>query len=73
MYVKVKVTPNAKREVLSKISDDTFAISVREKALRNMANSRVREVLATHLKIPVGKVRLISGHRSRSKIFSVDN
>lgn len=72
MYIKVRVTPGAKKEKVEKISDDHFAIAVQEEAKQNLANNRVRELLAFHLKVPKGKVRLIAGHRSPSKIFSVD-
>jgi uncharacterized protein YggU (UPF0235/DUF167 family) len=37
-----------------------------------MANVRVRELLAAHFGVPAGKVRLIAGHHSHSKIFSVE-
>ena len=51
---------------------DHFEISVREAAERNLANGRVLELVARHFKLPVGKVRIISGHHSPSKILSVD-
>ena len=72
MYIKVKVTPDAKSEKLKQKSEDLFEISVREKAKQNMANERVRELLARHYGIIKGKVRIISGHRSPSKIISID-
>jgi uncharacterized protein YggU (UPF0235/DUF167 family) len=73
MYIKIKVTPNAKKESFVKISEDHFEVSVKEKAERNMANARVRELVAQHFSIPIGKAKLVSGHHSPSKIFSIDN
>ena len=55
MYVKVKVTPGSKKELFTKISDDHFEASVKEKAERNMANDRVRELVALHFGIPTKK------------------
>lgn len=72
MYVKVKVTAGARKEKLVQISADHFEISVREKAERNMANARVREMVAGFLGVPVGKTKIILGHHSPGKIFSVD-
>ena len=72
MYIKIKVIPCAKKESFEKISEDHFTVSVKEKAERNMANTRVRELVAEHFGVPVGKAKLISGHHSPSKIFSVD-
>lgn len=72
MYIKVKVNPNAKKEKLEKKSDELFEISVKEKAKQNMANERTREIIAEHFGIIKGKVRIISGHRSPSKLFSIN-
>lgn len=51
---------------------DHFEVSVRELAERNLANRRIIELVARRFKLPVGKVRIISGHHSPSKILSVD-
>lgn len=72
MYIKIKVTPNAKKESFTKISDDHFEVSVKEKAERNMANVRVRELISQYFGIPTRKAKLVSGHHSPSKIFSID-
>ncbi len=72
MYIKIKVTPNTKKESFVKISDDHFEVSVKEKAERNMANTRVRELVAEHFGVPVGKAKIISGHHSPSKIFAIE-
>ena len=71
MYIKAKVTPEAKKESFEKMSDDTFQISVKEKAQANMANKRVLELLANHFKVPTGKLRIINGHHSPSKLISI--
>ncbi|MFQ5661628.1 MAG: DUF167 domain-containing protein [Candidatus Paceibacteria bacterium] len=72
MYIKVKVTPDAKKEKLEQKQEDLFELSVREKAKQNMANERVRELIARHFGIIKTDVRIISGHRSPSKIISID-
>ncbi len=72
MYVHVKVKAGAKRESCVEISQDHFSISVREKAERNMANKKVCELIAERFKLPVGKVKIVSGHHSLSKILSVE-
>lgn len=71
MHIKVKVVTGAKKEKFTKISPDTFEVSVKEKAERNIANKRIRELLAEHFEIPIGKIRMIKGHRSPSKIFEI--
>ena len=72
MYVRVSVRPDAKKESVIRTDDTTYSIAVREPAERNLANNRVRELLAEELSVAVGKIRMVSGHRSPKKIFSVD-
>lgn len=72
MYIRVKVTPDAKKESITCISDTEFQISVREPARRNLANKRIIELLAENLKIHQSAVRLLTGHRSSTKMFSIE-
>ena len=72
MYIKVKVTPSSKKEKIEKINDNTFSISVKEPAERNLANNRVIDLIARHFNINPKKVRMISGHHNRNKMLSVD-
>jgi len=70
MYVKVTVHAGARKERVEKIPKG-FIIHVKEPAQRNLANRKVAELLARELGVPESAVRLVSGHRSPSKIFSV--
>ncbi len=72
MYIKIKVTAGARKEEFVQVSEDHFEVSVREKAERNMANSRVRELVAQFFGVPLGKAKIVSGHHSPGKIFTVD-
>lgn len=71
MYVSVKVRAGAKRERVQQISDTKLEIDVVEPAQQNLANRRVLTLVAQHFKVPLGTVRILSGHRSPSKMFSV--
>ncbi|HEY4504097.1 MAG TPA: DUF167 family protein [Candidatus Paceibacterota bacterium] len=70
MYIKVKVTTGAKREVVEKISEDHYDISVKEKAKNNSANKRVLEIAKNMF--ACRHIKIISGHHSPSKILSID-
>jgi uncharacterized protein YggU (UPF0235/DUF167 family) len=72
MYIKVKVQAGAKKEIITKKSEDTYIISVREPAERNLANKRICEIMASLLGISIKNIRIISGHQSPSKILSVN-
>jgi uncharacterized protein YggU (UPF0235/DUF167 family) len=71
MYIKVFVTPDAKKEKVEE-KGDTLRISVREPATGNRANDRVRELIALRESVPLGKVRILTGHRSRAKMISIN-
>lgn len=70
MYLKVFVTPGAKKESVEE-KNGALHISVKEPAAQNFANMRVRELVALRLRIPLAKVRILTGHRSRSKMLSI--
>lgn len=72
MYVKVRVIAKAKKETVVKRSDNFYELTVKEPPERNLANQRIRELIAEQYGVGVRAVRLISGHHSGSKIFDVD-
>ncbi len=72
MYIRVHVVPGAKREKVTKVNNTEFQLVVREPAERNMANTRVREIMAEQFSVPVAKVRLLTGHRSSTKMIDVE-
>lgn len=72
MYVHVYVTPKAKREYLEVVKSDSLRISVREPAAMNLANHKVRTLVAQHYQAPRSAVRIISGHQSPKKVLSVE-
>ena len=73
LYIHAKVIAGAKRESLKAKSADHFDISVREKAERNMANTRVLELVAKHFKVPTNKIRIINGHHHPSKLIAIED
>ncbi len=71
MYIKVKIIAGAKRELIERVSDDHYNVSVKEKAENNHANRRLLEIM--HLEYPNSIIRMISGHHSPSKILSIES
>jgi uncharacterized protein YggU (UPF0235/DUF167 family) len=72
MYLKVFVTPDAKRESVEKVGD-ILKLTVREPAAQNRANTRVRELVALQYGVSLGKVTILTGHRARGKMISISN
>ena len=78
-YIHVKVSAGAGKEEFKprpsragQESPDHFEISVKEKAERNMANTRVLALVARHFKVPISSVRIINGHHHPSKLLVVE-
>jgi uncharacterized protein YggU (UPF0235/DUF167 family) len=70
MYIKLRIVTEAKQEKIEKISEDHFRVWVKEKPERNCANKKIIELMKDYFN--TGKVRLVSGHHSPSKIVSVE-
>ncbi len=71
MYVRVRVTASARKEHIERTSPDHFDIVVCEPAVRNLANTRARILVAQALAVMPSAVRIVSGHHSPTKIMSV--
>ena len=70
--IKVTVTPGAKKESFIEMDPKSLAICVREKNERNEANRRMIELVADHFGVHPRSVSIMTWHRSRSTILTVD-
>lgn len=71
LHVRVRVMAGAKRESVSRKDETLWHICVREKAEQNMANARVKVLLATALGVSEKNVRLVKGAQTPSKVYLV--
>ena len=72
MFIKASVIAGAKKEAFEKVSETHFKIAVKEPAKQNLANTRVRELIARHFALPIAKIRIVNGHHSPSKLLSIN-
>jgi uncharacterized protein YggU (UPF0235/DUF167 family) len=71
MYVKVHVFAGMKKESVKKLKDNVYEIVTKAPAERNIANERVREIIAEECGVSTKAVRIVSGHHSPSKLLEV--
>ena len=71
MLISVFVTPNAKRPRTVRVSEDYLEAWVDETAVGGRANKRLLEILAEHFKVPISKISIVRGTRSRNKLVQV--
>ncbi len=72
MYIRVHAVPGARKERVVKDSSTEYTIHVKELAERNMANMRIREILAEAHGVSVNKIRMVTGHRSPTKMYTIE-
>lgn len=72
MYISVRVVAGAKQERIETLPKGRLKVWVKAPAKQNLANIRVCELVAEHLQVSLAHTRLISGHTSPSKMFSID-
>ena len=68
MIYQVRVEFN--RDFLE-MSGSDVTIGIKSKPVKGQANKEIIKKIATYLKIPVSEIRIISGHKSRTKIIEV--
>lgn len=71
MKIFVKAKPSAKEEKMEKVSENVFAVSVKEPPIGGAANRAITQAIAGHFDVAPSRVRLVSGFASRQKVFEV--
>lgn len=71
MFIKVKVHPDSKRDVVRKKETDSYEIWTKAPAERGLANAAALRALAAELTVDVRKLMLIKGARSPAKIIKL--
>lgn len=71
MMLPVRVIPNARKSEFSGRREDEFVLRLSAPAIEGKANKVAVEFIAEHLGISRSRVRLVSGEKSRHKIFEI--
>jgi uncharacterized protein (TIGR00251 family) len=70
MKIRVKATPNSKKEEVTK-EGDIFLVRVKEPAREGKANLAVIKVLAGYFGVAKSQVSILSGFASRNKVIEI--
>lgn len=70
--IEVKVQPRAKRREVVTDGGPGLTVKVAAAPDRGRANEEVRELLAEHFGLPVSKVRIVRGEKSRHKLVALE-
>ena len=64
------MTPGSKIEGITK-ENDTYLLKVKEPPKEGRANWAVIKLLSEYFGVRSGSVRIVSGHKSRSKVIEI--
>jgi len=67
----VRAFAGAKKEKVIKINENDFEIYVREPAQNNLANKRIKFLLAVEYGVLQKEVQILTGHKSPKKKFVI--
>ncbi len=72
MRLELKVIARAKKEIVEKISENSYRVKVSSPPEKGKANKRVIELLALELGVRRQDIKIISGESSNRKILEID-
>ena len=72
MRLAVRVIPNARRTELAGERDGELVLRLNAPALEGKANKAAVEFLARHFGIARSRVTLVSGEKTRHKVFELE-
>ena len=71
MRISVKAKTNAKKELVEKITDKEFVVSVKEPPIDGRANWAICRAVAEYFGVSPSRVNVISGQSSKNKILEI--
>ena len=71
MRISVKAKAGAKKELVEKISDKEFVVSVKEPPIDGRANWAICRAVADYFGISPSRVNIVSGQSAKNKIVEI--
>jgi uncharacterized protein len=71
MKIIVSIKTNSKVEGVEKISEQEYIVRVNALPVEGKANKRIIELLSEYFDLPKSKVSLVSGQKSKKKVFEL--
>lgn len=71
MKIFVKAKPGAKEELVERVDENNFNVSVHAPPVKGLANQAIVKAIAGYLKVAPSRVRIVAGFTSRQKILEI--
>lgn len=72
MKIIVRVEPQSRERGVEKIGDQCFKVRTTKPAKEGKANQDVIELLSRYFSVSKSDIEIISGHRAKEKIVTID-
>jgi uncharacterized protein (TIGR00251 family) len=69
--IRVRLQPRARRDEIGGMRDGALLVRVTAPPVEGRANEALRRLIAKRARVPVGRVRIVRGERSRDKVVAV--
>lgn len=73
MKIFVKAHPRAKNNLVEKIGENHFEVSVTAPPIKGLANKAIIELLSEYFDVAKSQIELVSGFSSKIKVFEITN
>jgi uncharacterized protein (TIGR00251 family) len=73
MLLRVKVTPNAKKNQIVGWLEDTLKVKIAAPAQKGKANKELIKFLAKELNVSRGEIEITKGYRERNKVIEISS
>lgn len=71
MRISVKAKTGAKKELVEKLNDNEFVVSVKEPPIDGRANWAIARAIADYFGVSPSRISIISGQTSKNKILEI--
>jgi hypothetical protein len=71
MKIFVKAKPGAREELVERVDENNFNVSVTAPPVKGLANQAIIKAVAEYFKVAPSRVRIVAGFTSRQKVLEI--
>ncbi len=71
MKIFVKAKPRAREDLVDRVDEKNFIVSVTAPPVKGLANQAIIKIVAEYFKVAPSRVKIVSGFTSRQKILEI--
>ena len=72
MKIFVKAKPRAHEDLVERVRENNFNVSVTAPPVKGLANQAIVKAIAQYFKIAPSRVRIVAGFTSREKVLEIN-